>query len=270
MSGLTLTLKSPPSQRLTLGHMIPEKLKGLSEREIAAIPIGVIREPVLLGDAFTIVMGDVDNIRIAGSTDRIDHIGWGMGGGAITVDGAAGAYAGCHLTGGAITIKGDAGPWAGGSQSGGKIEIMGDAGDSAGGALPGAASGMRGGVLVVRGKAGARAGDRMRRGLLFIEGKTGDYLGARMIAGTIIAMQGSGQRPGYLMNRGTIILDKGASEFCPGFLDCGRQELVILRLMAKTIAPINKPLADRLGASVRRYAGDMAALGSGEILAFEG
>ncbi|MDZ4792568.1 MAG: formylmethanofuran dehydrogenase subunit C [Hyphomicrobiales bacterium] len=269
MSGLTLTLKSPPAQRLNLAHVTPGKLKGKSEREIAAIPVGITREPVLLGDAFTLRMGDVDDIHIVGSTERIDHIGCGMSAGTIAIEGAAGAYCGCYLLGGSLTIKGSAGPWAGSGQSGGKIEITGDAGDSVGGALPGAGSGMRGGVLIVRGKAGARAGDKMRRGLLMIEGKAGDYLGARMIAGTIIAMQGANVYPGYLMNRGTIILDRGGVEFGPGFMDCGLQELVMLRVMAKTIAPMNKQLAGRLGASVRRYAGDMAALGGGEILSFE-
>ncbi|MBC8048756.1 MAG: formylmethanofuran dehydrogenase subunit C [Chitinophagales bacterium] len=269
MSGLTLTLKSPPAQRLNFAQITPEKLKGLSEREIAAISVGVIREPVLLGDVFNIVMGDVDNIRIAGSSDRVDHVGWGMSAGAITVEGPTGAYSGCNLSGGSLTIKGDAGPWAGSGQSGGKIEITGHAGDSAGGALPGAASGMRGGVLIVRGKVGARAGDRMRRGLLMIEAKAGDYLGASMIAGTIVAMQGAGVYPGYLMNRGTIILDGGAGELPPGFMDCGPQELVVMRLMAKAIAPLNKQLAGRFAAPVRRYAGDMAAFGGGEIVAFE-
>ena len=104
MSGLTLTLKSPPAQRLNLAHVTPGKLKGKSEREIAAIPVGITREPVLLGDAFTLRMGDVDDIHIVGSTERIDHIGCGMSAGTIAIEGAAGAYCGCYLLGGSLTL----------------------------------------------------------------------------------------------------------------------------------------------------------------------
>ncbi len=266
MSGLTLTLKSPPVQRLNLSQITPEKLKGMGEREIASLPVGVARAPVHLGDLFRLRMGDLDDIRISGATERLDHIGWGMSAGAIIVEGAAGAYAGCYMSGGKLTIKGNSGPWTGAGQSGGQIEVTGDAGDSTGGAVPGAAAGMRGGVLIIRGRTGARTGDRMRRGLLIVEGKAGRYLGGRMIAGTIIAMQGAGDYPGYLMNRGTIILNGATGEFAPGFADCGRQELNLLRLMAKQLSPVSQRIAQLLGAPIRRYAGDMAALGKGEIL----
>jgi formylmethanofuran dehydrogenase subunit C len=271
MSALTLTLKSPPpQQRLNLALVTPPKLKGMSEREIAAIQVGMTRMPVTLGDAFSIALGEVERIRILGATDKLDHIGWALSAGSITVDGSAGAYAGCYASGGAITITGGAGPYAGAGLSGARIEIGGDAGESAGGALPGAAMGMRGGLLIVRGKTGARTGERMRRGVIVAEGKAGAYLGARMVAGTIAALQGADAYPGYLMNRGAIILDGHAGELSPGFVDCGRQELTILRLLAKQLAPFSAKLAARLVQPVRRFAGDMAALGKGELLRIEG
>lgn len=269
MSGLTLTLKSAPTQRLDLAQVTPEKLKGMSEREVASLSVGVVRDPVPLGDVFTLRMGDPGDIRISGATDKLDNIGRGMSCGAITVEGSVGAYAGCHLSGGKLVIRGNAGPWIGAGQSGGQIEITGNAGDSAGGALPGVATGMRGGVLLIRGASGAKTGDRMRRGLLIVDGRSGAYLGARMVAGTIIAMEGAGDYPGYLMGRGTIFINGPAGEFGPGFMDCGRQELTLMRLMAKQLSPVHGGLTQVLSAPLRRYAGDMAALGKGEIFRVE-
>ncbi len=107
----------------------------------------------------------------------------------------------------------------------------------------------------------------MRRGLILIEGLAGRYLGSRMIAGTVIAMGGAGAYPGYMMRRGTVIVDGAAPEMAPSFTDCGRQELTFLRLVARELAGLGAPRhTARLIAPVRRYAGDMAVLGKGEVL----
>jgi formylmethanofuran dehydrogenase subunit C len=267
MSALTFTLKSAPAGRLSLAQLTPERLKGKSERDIAGIIIGGAGEKVAVGDAFKIAMGDADDIRIAGANGRLDDIGANLSGGTLTVEGHAGGYAGRSMSGGTLTIKGDAGPWLGAAMSGGKIELSGTAGDRAGAALPGDIKGMRGGTIVIRGGAGARAGDGMRRGLILIEGLAGRYLGSRMIAGTVIAMGGAGAYPGYMMRRGTVIFDGAAPELAPSFTDCGRQELTILRLIARELAAHGAPRhTARLAAPVRRFAGDMAVLGKGELL----
>ncbi len=146
MTALNFTLKSAPAVRLTLAQLTPERLKGLSERDIAGLNISTTRLPVTVGDAFRIGMGEAERIRINGSTDRLDDIGNGLTGGSIAVEGHAGGFAGCGMSGGTITIKGDAGPWLGGAMSGGRIEITGTAGERAGGALPGSVMGMRGGT----------------------------------------------------------------------------------------------------------------------------
>jgi formylmethanofuran dehydrogenase subunit C len=126
---------------------------------------------------------------------------------------------------------------------------------------------MNGGVLHVAGSAGPRAGDRMRRGLLLIEGAAGDYAGSRMIAGTIAIGGKAGALPGYLMNRGAMLLAGGAETLAPTFVDCGVYELVAARLLAAHVAGFSDALGAAFAGPLRRYAGDLAALGKGEIFA---
>ena len=86
-----------------------------------------------------------------------------------------------------------------------------------------------------------------------------------MIAGTLIVRRTAGSLPGYLMKRGTIVLGEGASAMSPTFLDCGTHRLLALSLMAKFIKPYSGPATALLNRPLRRYAGDMAVLGKGEL-----
>jgi formylmethanofuran dehydrogenase subunit C len=124
---------------------------------------------------------------------------------------------------------------------------------------------MRGGLVVVRGNAGARAGDRLRRGTILVEGSAGPYAGARMIAGTLMVRRRAGPLPGYLMRRGTIVLGDGTDDLSPTFVDCGVHRLVAIGLAAAFAGEHSSGLAARLRRPLRRLAGDMAALGKGEI-----
>jgi formylmethanofuran dehydrogenase subunit C len=124
---------------------------------------------------------------------------------------------------------------------------------------------MTGGAIHVRGDVGARAGDRMRRGFLLIEGAAGEYAGSRMIAGTIAIGGEAGPLPGYLMNRGTMLLAGGYREMAPTFLDCGAFELVAARLLAGHVEKTSARLGAAFRGPLRRYAGDLAALGKGEL-----
>ena len=118
----------------------------------------------------------------------------------------------------------------------------------------------------MRGDAGERAGDRLRRGFILIEGRAGAYAGSRMIAGTLAIGGEAGDLPGYLMGRGTILLGRGATLFSPTFGDCGEHDLVAARLLANYIAQASAKLAGLFRRPLRRLAGDLAALGKGEIL----
>jgi formylmethanofuran dehydrogenase subunit C len=169
------------------------------------------------------------------------------------------------MSGGSLTIRGNAGPWAGSAMTGGKIEILRAAGDHLGAPFGGETVGMQGGVIVVRGGAGARAGDRMRRGTIVVEGPCGAYAASRMIAGTLVLLQDAGPLPGYLMKRGTIVLGAGCERMSPTFIDCGTHDLVAMRLLADFVAAYSRRAGAILGRPLRRYAGDMAVLGKGEI-----
>jgi formylmethanofuran dehydrogenase subunit C len=262
---LMLTLRERPEQRLDLSPLVPHRLAGKSAADIARIELQTTRTRATVGDMFHIRMGEVAHIRIENACDRLDRIGEGMPNGEIVVDGNVGLQAGRLMSGGRLTIDGDAGPWAASGMSGGTIEIRGDAGARLGGPLAGETAGMRGGVVVIRRNAGERAGDRMRRGTIIIEGAAGAYAGCRMIAGTVLVRRRSGTLAGYLMRRGTIVLAEGAEALSPTFMDCGTHTLLALRLMAGFVAAYSPHLAAQLKRPLRRFAGDMAVTGKGEI-----
>ena len=148
---------------------------------------------------------------------------------------------------------------------GGAIEIFGDTGDRLGGPVAGEVAGMRGGMVLVHGRAGERAGDRLRRGTIVIEGGAGAYAGSRMIAGTLVVLGRAGPLPGYLMKRGTIVMGDTSEGLSPTFIDCGVHDLVALRLMADFVGGHSARTGKLLRRPLRRFAGDMATLGKGEI-----
>jgi formylmethanofuran dehydrogenase subunit C len=266
VSSLTFSLREAPAQRLDLSPLIAQNLVGKTVAEIERIEVGTTRIRVSAGDIFHVREGDPDSILIEGGAERFDRVGMGMTSGAIRVEGGVGVEAGRLMSGGQLTIGGDAGPFAGSGMKGGTLDIKGDAGERLGGPLSGETIGMSGGLLHVRGDAGPRAGDRLRRGFILIEGRAGAYAGCRMIAGTLAIGDEAGDLPGYLMGRGTILLGRGATLFSPTFGDCGEHDLVAARLLASYIAQTSAKLARLFRRPLRRLAGDLAALGKGEIL----
>ena len=265
MSALTFTLKPGFSGRLDVSALTPQRLSGLSPDQVRRLRLAAGRERIEAGEAFLVRGREADDIRFTGDTGRLDGMGHEMAAGAITVEGDAGAQAGRRMTGGALTIGGGAGPWAGSQMAGGRIAIAGDAGDRLGGPLPGEMQGMSGGVITVAGRAGERAGERMRRGLIVVRRDAGAYAGYRMIAGTLVVLGRAGAMPGVLMGRGTLVIGKGAPELPPTFADCGVQELAFLGLLARALAGEGIETGGLFRKPLRRYAGDLAGLGKGEI-----
>jgi formylmethanofuran dehydrogenase subunit C len=262
---LVLTRREEPPERLDLSTLLPTRLTGLTEREIAAIELQTTRHKITVGDVFRVRMGDVDRLRIDGGCARLDRIGHRMDGGEITVEGDVGIEAGRLMTGGVLIVEGSVGRLAASGMKGGAIRVAGDAGERLGGPLPGETAGMRGGVVVVRGDVGERCGDRMRRGTILIEGGAGPHAGSRMIAGTLIVRRRAGALPGYLMRRGTIVMGAGTDEISPTFVDGGVHHLLIIRLLASFVTPLSTAAASMLRRPLRRYTGDMAVLGKGEL-----
>jgi formylmethanofuran dehydrogenase subunit C len=266
LSPMTFSLRAPPAQRLDLSPLTPQNLSRKTIAEIESIEVGTTRVRATVGDVFRIRDGDPDTILIEGGSTRFDRVGMGMTSGSIRVEGEVGVEAGRLMSGGQLTIRGDAGPFAGSGMKGGTLDIEGDAGERLGGPLSGETVGMAGGLLHVRGDAGPRAGDRLRRGCILIEGRAGAYAGSRMIAGTLAIGGEAGELPGYLMGRGTIMLGRGATLFSPTFGDCGEHDLVAARLLADYVVQASGKLARLFRRPLRRLAGDLAALGKGEIL----
>jgi formylmethanofuran dehydrogenase subunit C len=266
MKALTFALRAPPPQRLDLSSLTPDALAGKSASDISAIGLETTRERVTVGDVFRVRMGDAATVVFEGGSERFDRVGAALATGTILVEGEVGAEAGRLMSGGRLTIRGDAGPFAGSRMAGGVLDIAGAAGDRLAGPLAGETVGMTGGLLHVLGDAGARAADRLRRGVVLIEGRAGAYAGSRMIAGTLAIGGEAGDLPGYLMDRGTILLGRGATLLSPSFGDCGQHDLVAARLIADFVASASAKLARLFRRRLRRLAGDLAALGKGEIL----
>jgi formylmethanofuran dehydrogenase subunit C len=266
VSSLTFSLRDAPDQRLDLSQLISKNLVSKTLAEIERIELQTTRIRIAAGDVFRVRGGDPDTIVIEGGAERFDRVGMRMASGSIRVEGDVGVQAGLLMSGGQLTIRGNAGPFAGSGMKGGMLNIEGDAGERLGGPLSGETIGMSGGFLHVSGDAGERAGDRLRRGFILIEGRAGAYAGSRMIAGTLAIGGEAGDLPGYLMGRGTILLGKGATLFSPSFGDCGEHDLVAARLLANYIAQVSAQLGNLFRRPLRRFAGDLAALGKGEIL----
>lgn len=267
MSALVFRLREPPPERLDLTPLVPARLAGLAPALIERLPIGTSRRGLVVGDVFALSGDDPADIRIEGGSERLDNVGASLGEGRLTVLGDVGQRLGFAMKGGEISVEGSTGPFAASVASGGLIRVAGDTGASAGGAVYGAVHGLHGATLIVGGRAGPRLGDGMKGGLV-VAGAAGDHAGCRMIAGTIVAGT-VGDHAGYGMRRGTILV-RAHGAILPSFVESGTHRLVILRLLAKSLAALAPGWADLSGATVRRYGGDLATLGKGEILITDG
>jgi formylmethanofuran dehydrogenase subunit C len=266
MSGLTFRLNAAPDERLDLSQLTPGRLNGMSGGDIARLVIGTSKRALKVGDVFTVTGKPGDRVAFSAGSNRLDFVGAALDQGTVVVEGDVGACAGRGMSGGRLEIKGDAGAWLASALSGGLVCVRGSAGSFMAGQRPGDRFGMTGGIVVVEGHAGDRAGERMRRGTIIVRGRCGAYAGSRMLGGTIWAEQGFGASPGVLLRRGTLIAP-GAEKMLPTFTDAGRHDLVILRILSRYLTASLGPLAPRpLSGFVRRYIGDLATIGKGEIL----
>ncbi len=261
-----LSLKDDVPVRLSAEGLSPERLSGLSSAEIERLPLAVGNRREYVGDWFRVRTDDEAVVTFEGPCARVDCIGAGMAAGRIVVQDDAGAYLGRGMRGGELSVSGSAGYGVATDMRGGTIRVRGNAGDAVGGSIPGSAAGMRGGAVVIDGNAGAQAGQRLKRGLIVVGGDVGPICGAEMIAGTVVIGGSAGGNPGVAMRRGTIIGLGGAAMIGPTFADCGVHDLVIFRLLARHLVTLGlAALASRL-APFRRWAGDAAVGGKGEIL----
>ena len=104
----------------------------------------------------------------------------------------------------------------------------------------------------------------MKRGLISVAGKAKDFVGLQMKGGTIVLGQGAELRTGAWMQRGTIITLTPV-KLLPTFAFACEYDPTFLRVYARHLAGLGVALPSTPGL-YRRYAGDAAVPGKGELL----
>lgn len=277
MSVITLTLKSSVALalRADASPLLPHALAQISEKDIAKLGLQIGSQRVPVGDLFHISRRTQDAtqavLHIVGDAAKLDRIGQRMDSGLLIVEGNAGDFAGQDMMGGNLHIHGSTGLYTACSARKGIITIDSNAGDWLGAPLPGNTYGLRGATVIVRGHVGARTGERMRRGLIIIDGDAGGFCASRMVAGTICVAGNVGERPGFGMLHGSLLLNELPSQMLPSFGDCGVHEFGFLKLLAPELVKHKAKFAKLIAKSTRarRFAGDLAVDGRGEILVSE-
>lgn len=251
MSGLVAKLRVPLLQRSDFSEVLAGLWSALSAREMAERPVYLVRDgKVTLGDLFEISGEPDGQIRFVGDLSHAERLGAGLAGGKAVVEGNAGNEAGIAMSGGAL-------------------EILGNAGSRAGAAPLGHKKGMTGGELIVRGSAGPEAGADMRRGLVAIAGAAGSQTGLGMIAGTVVVFGTAGPDTGLWSKRGTVVALGPITPPATYTYACTYQPVHLRLLLTRLRESYGLPVRGRhLTGSFRRYSGDMAELGKGEILAW--
>jgi formylmethanofuran dehydrogenase subunit C len=266
---IRLTLKEPPSVPLEAEMLSPDTVAPLTLEAVAALPVYLGKRERRVDDFFVVEGEPGDELEIRGDARRVKWIGRGMTRGRIVVQGNAGMHLGSAMSGGAIEVSGDAGDWLGAEMSGGLIHVHGNAGGQVGAAYRGALTGMTDGTILIDGSAGLEVGMRMKRGTIVIGGPARDFAGLQMKGGTIVLQSGAELRTGAWMIRGTIVSLK-AIPLLPTFSFAATYNPEFMRLYARHLAALGctLPHDDRDG-SYRRYTGDAAVPGRGEILIWE-
>jgi len=252
---------------LVLRDLDPAKVAGLSEHEIAALPVSAGSRRGALGDFFSVQGERSSRVRVVGTTRDIEGVGTDMTGGELEIEGDAGSLIGAGMRAGTIRVRGNVGDDAGAAMSGGVLRIDGDAGARLGGNSPGASRGMSGGEILVLGSAGPEAGARIRRGLIVVAGDTGRDAGRAMIAGSLVVLGSCGEGAGHGSKRGSVVACGAIAVPATYRYACTYQpphvRLTLLYLARRHGLSIDGPVIDSL---FRRYCGDAGDPGKGEIL----
>lgn len=278
MNGHRLTLRQPVPLRLDLRGVLPQHLAGLDRSAIERLPVAHGREWLPLAECFQIEAFEAERptLHCVGDLSRVDHLGWGLDGGEILVDGSVGDHLGSTMRAGVIRVRGSARDLAGVEMAGGELHVEGDAGHFVASTLPGSMDGMRGGLLCIHGSAGDRLGDRMRRGTLIVGGNVGDFPASRLVAGTVLLGGQAGAHPGYGMRRGSLVwLEAGAVPAPPPTFVPGQGSTAVFwQLFSRDLARLGAThfggtaMADALAAlparRPQRWRGDLAVDGQGE------
>jgi formylmethanofuran dehydrogenase subunit C len=265
---VVLTLRRALDRAVDAGELRFERFAELSTAEIERRAVRVAGVgPVPLGELFTVEGERSARVRIAGDLRRVERLGAAHESGDLVIEGPVGREVGVRMRGGRITVRGDAAWGAGLEMAGGVLDIDGNAGARAGGAAPGAKRGMTGGELVVRRSAGPEAGASMRRGLVAVAGDAGPGAGRATIAGTVVIFGAAGPDAGQWSKRGTVVA-LGSVAVPPTYRYACTYRPQYASVLLKYLEERHRLPAGsaRRRGLFRRYSGDLAELGAGEIL----
>jgi formylmethanofuran dehydrogenase subunit C len=266
---ITLTLRAALDGPLDLRGIAPDHLNALGAAEIGALPVRHRGRSVPLGELFTVDGERATKLRFRGDLVRAERIGAGMQGGEIVVEGSAGADAGRGMEGGRLEITGDAGDGAGIAMSGGTLIVGRNAGARVGAAPCGEKRGMTGGEIIVRGSVGPYAGANIRRGLIVTGGDAGERALSGALAGTLVVFGRTGAAAGEWSRRGSIVALGPVEPTFTYRLACIFQPAWLQLLLRRLRTTFGLPVeARQLDGLWRRYSGDLAEGGKGEILAW--
>ncbi|HUF36723.1 MAG TPA: hypothetical protein VMN37_12285 [Gemmatimonadales bacterium] len=251
MSGATLTLRAPLCWRVDASGVAWDALPELDAAAAAEQTAWVEGEgSVPLGELFEMRGAPGARTRLVGDLSRMDGIGAGLSRGELVVDGDAGWYVGRRMSGGVIDVRGSTGPRAGGAD-------------------PGAKRGMTGGEILIRGSAGPETGAGARRGLIVVQGDAAEDGARGMIAGSLLVFGSLGPNPGLFSRRGSIVAFGPHVPPAPYRYACTYRPphlwVTLTYLKARHGVPVTP---EQLAGAYRRYSGDLAELGAGEILAW--
>jgi formylmethanofuran dehydrogenase subunit C len=247
--GITARLKSPLRQRADFSEVLAGSWTQSPAGTLAQRPVYLEGNgKTQLGELFTIEGRPSGRILFEGDLSRGDGIGAGLSEGQVTIQGDAGAEVGLAMSGGALVVEGDAG-------------------DRAGAAPLGFKRGMSGGELIVRGSAGIEAGAHMRRGLLAIGKSAAARTGLSMIAGNVVVFGAAGPDTGLWSKRGSVVALADITPPATYAYACTYHPVHLRLLLRRLQAGFGFKIQRRyLTGLYRRYSGDMAELGKGEIL----
>jgi formylmethanofuran dehydrogenase subunit C len=263
---LTLVLREQPTVPLEAEVLAPDVLAPLKHADVRALPVYHGKRRLRLDDFFDVEGDGGEDVTIRGELGKVKWIGRGMTRGRVTLHGPVGMHLGAYMTGGAIDVHGTAGDWVGGEMSGGTIRVRGNAGGQVGSAYRGSVTGLSGGTILIEGSAGIEIGMRMRRGTIVVRGPVRDFAGLQMKGGTIVLMDGGEQRTGAWMTRGTIITLRPL-RLMPTFAFACDYSPSFLRIYSRHLAGLGFDLP--LAGHYRRFTGDAAVPGKGEILQWQ-
>jgi len=247
--GLTARLKTALRQRADFSEVLLDSWTELPARAMAQRPVYLERDgKASMGDLFEIRGSPDGQIRFEGELNSVDRLGAGLSIGQVTVEGSVGAEVGLAMSGGTLVIAGDAG-------------------ERAGAAPPGFRRGMTGGELIVRGSVGPEAGAAMRRGLLVVGGDAGDRTGLGMIAGSVVVFGSAGADSGLWSKRGSVVALGRITLPATYSYACTYQPVHLRLLLTRLRGRYGLAVHRRhLAGLYRRYSGDLAETGKGEIL----